>query len=74
MRGIKIPFAVDFISSKEELFGVVVPKLTLPVDGKVFVWAFNEANVIINKIIIAVQSCTFIRIIFSSKIEYVFGG
>jgi len=39
MRGIKIPFDVDFISSSDEALGVVVPMPAAPVDGKVFVCA-----------------------------------
>ena len=36
MRGIRRPFVVDFISSSEEAFGVVVPMPTEPVEGKIF--------------------------------------
>ena len=43
--GIKIPFEVDFISSKEEASGVTVPMPALPVDGKMFVCAKVFATV-----------------------------
>ena len=39
IRGIKIPFVVDVISSNEDASGVSVPMPALPVDGNVFVCA-----------------------------------
>ena len=42
-REINIPFDVEFISSKEDVFGDVVPIPAAPLDGKVF-WAFNFAQ------------------------------
>jgi hypothetical protein len=46
MRGIRIPFVVDFISSKDDEFGVVVPMPAAPVDGNVLVCrnVFFEMN------------------------------
>ena len=39
IRGIKIPFVVDFTSNKEDVLGVVVPIPAAPVEGNVFVCA-----------------------------------
>jgi hypothetical protein len=39
IRGISNPFEVDFISSKEDALGVVVPIPAAPVAGKIFVCA-----------------------------------
>ena len=42
IRGISIPFVVDFISSNDEAFGDVVPMPAAPVDGKMFCPNENE--------------------------------
>jgi len=42
MRGIKIPFDVELMSSKEDVFGASVPMPAAPVVGNVFVCAFSE--------------------------------
>jgi hypothetical protein len=44
MRGISIPFVVDFISNSEDPFGVVVPIPAAPVDGKIFCDLLNVEN------------------------------
>jgi hypothetical protein len=51
MRGISNPLLVDFISSRDDESGVLVPMPAAPAEGNVFVCAFTIAHAN-NKIVV----------------------
>ena len=70
MRGIRIPFVVDFISSREDALGVVVPIPTAPVDGNTFcalaVLMTMHSRAAVKTITVLLLSSVFIHFVFGS--------